>query len=471
MTPAPSFPPMRFETDIPALMKLWPGGKAPRLFPIDPVKHYKLAGTTPSKEAIPSLNKLKTRLPPDAFGDVLGSLGFLLRYSDRVFPAFRCLLKEFVNDEWLALVDYRKDFHRDHVVHQPQVALVAKRLLEELRFSRTAHPMAAAFGEAWWTPPPDRADDTVTLRQLAAFMLARGSDVTRYLSDYAVDLGLAPQLVEPRTPVAYWFWYEVVYDACVIGGLFHDIGYPVQFLQNVMRTINDSRFTELVRGGGADRIEELFDDPLCLMPFRGYQSRRGIARSHTMRDETGEAIGSALRETHGLPGALTFLHLNHEVMDIRDNERNAKGRLTMEMAALGMVMHDMRGIYAGKEKDLPLGKPARPYMRVSFERDPVSFVLSIADLIQSYGRFHSEFRMKVKHPVLLVKQRVKCVDLRRDGDSLEIVYLYEMDQAAARLQQHTEFNPYEQARYFHPRLGYIDYDCLFDRITLGTDWA
>ncbi|MDG4550616.1 MAG: hypothetical protein P9F19_15290 [Candidatus Contendobacter sp.] len=467
-------PTIELRQDTRTLARLWPGGRPPALFPIDPARYYALFPGNPAERVNASLKQIRKRLPANAFGDVLCSLDWLLRYSARLFPGFASVCGEFVNEDWLALVDYHKNFHRDHIVHQGQTAVVVQTLLDGLKLDCDRHLLAQAYRDAWWTPLPERGC-YVTLRELAAYCLALGEDGSSYLMDYARELGVQPQWLEPRTPGCFWFWREVVYNAAVTAALYHDIGYPVQFLRGITRKVNRSRFTDLIQGGEVERVYELFDDPLCLMPFRGYRSNRRIGRSHAATPDINQAIGRALRESHGLPGGLTFLYLNHEVMDVRSERRNATGRLTIELAALAIVMHDMQRIYLGEEvkrewTGQPL-TPRRPHMRVAFRRDPVSFVLGVADQIQSYGRFHANFRSEDDKVMLTLDQQVEGCRLEYEpsGEQLDIVYRYDKAHSGACLRQKVEWGPDEEADAFDPRLGFLDYAGLFDRIALGVE--
>ena len=187
-----------------------------------------------------------------------------------------------LNEEWLALVHYHKAFHRDHIVHQAQEGIVVKKLLEQVSLSAVDHPLAKACRDAEWSGVRS-SEELVTVQQLAAYVLALGDEGTTYLYSYARDLGVPEERLIPCTPACYWFWYPIIYNAAVTAALYHDIGYPVQFLQTVSRKIDDSRFTAIVRGGDPGRVYELFDDPLCLMPFRGYRSSRKIGLSHSAR--------------------------------------------------------------------------------------------------------------------------------------------------------------------------------------------
>ena len=68
-----------------------------------------------------NISKIKERFPQDEYRNVIRSVAFTHYYSNTFFPAYKILVNEFVNEEWLALVDYHKKFHRDHIIHlQPR---------------------------------------------------------------------------------------------------------------------------------------------------------------------------------------------------------------------------------------------------------------------------------------------------------------------------------------------------------------
>lgn len=467
--------PLEFKLDLIGLAGLWPGGQAPRLFSIAP---YKLAALYQSGEPnknVKTLRKMERRTPREDYGSLISSLRMLLRYGDRIFPGFRCVYGEFVTEEWLALIDCHKDFHRDHVVHQAQVALVVKRLLTELTFPYD-HPLVREWRDQ--SRVPENCEAPVTLLDLSAHVVARGGGAVRYLYDFAGEIGVPELLIKPNTLQAQSFWRGVIYDAAVAGALFHDIGYPLSFLEKIGGAIGKSGFRGMLLSGDVDAVWRLFDDPLCLMPFRGYRSARRVAMSHAFQKEAAADMAAALMQSHGLPGALTFLYLNHQIMDLtRSSGSSARGRLVMEMAALGMTMHDMGRIYFSGKTDVVGGghaprTPTRPHMRVSFQRDPVSFVMSLADELQSFGRFNSKFEHDGRgDPVLRYTQPIEQVRLESGGGTLKIVFGFKPASAFARLYTDDDENPKTMARCFDPNFGFIDYAPLFDKVELSTEWV
>lgn len=457
------------EKDMKSVWTLWQRGGVPKLFPVSPHRVLSLFENGILEHNKKCVSELKKRLPRDNYFDTVNSIRLLLHYGDFVFPGFRCVYGEFVTEEWLGLVDYHKDFHRDHVVHQAQVGLVVKRLLTELVFDES-HPLFPAY----WCCRRSAAGvpaAQASLLDLAAHVLARGGPDVQYLYDFADELGIPRGRIEPCTPRSFWFWRGVIYDAAIIAGLFHDIGYPLSFLRTVSSKVEDGGFRGLLLGADAEAILDLFDDPLCLMPFRGYRSGRRRSLSHTLQPGLEKTMATALSHSHGLPGALTFLHLNHKVMDPARMTDSLRGRLVMEVAALAMTMHDMPKLYwprSGKQKQ---PTPAWPYMRVAFDRDPVSFILTLADELQCYGRFNAIFELNVDdNPVLTCEQVVQYVRLEHEKDNLTITFAFRRKNWKARLYTEKD-NDELMVSHFDPRRGYLDYTSLFNGIRLQTEWV
>ena len=75
--------------------------------------------------------ELRQRVPRETYGNLLAATSLTWRASTGHFPAYRFHVGEFLNDEWLALVDWHKPFHRDHMVHQTMTYYVARSILDQ----------------------------------------------------------------------------------------------------------------------------------------------------------------------------------------------------------------------------------------------------------------------------------------------------------------------------------------------------
>ena len=187
--------------------------------------------------------------------------------------------------------------------------------------------------------------------------------------------------------------------------------------------------------------------------------------------------------------AISFLCLNDLVCDYDHIKENTVGILKMEMAATAILMHDMQKVYGeSKEtKAVPYYKyemkVERPHIRLSFLKDPVSFVVALADQLQEYGRMSCTPDIKTKGKedgmiVLALHQNVEETKLElKDSNDVTITFLYKKDSQVAesinkaKWLKDNKFIPKLNAEYFEPSKGYLDYKGLFSRITLETGFA
>lgn len=58
-------------------------------------------------------------------------------------------------------------------------------------------------------------------------------------------------------------------------------------------------------------------------------------------------------------------------------------------AALVIMMHDMPKHYWGNGKESQ--KPENPILRLAFEKDSISYIVSVADIMEEFNRPWSEF--------------------------------------------------------------------------------
>ncbi len=74
---------------------------------------------------------LRKRVDSRFYDELRCAVGVSVRYSRFFFFLhISFVVNEYINDEWLAAVDWHKQFHRDHVVHQPLTAYVGMKLLK-----------------------------------------------------------------------------------------------------------------------------------------------------------------------------------------------------------------------------------------------------------------------------------------------------------------------------------------------------
>src|SRR4030042_1192178 len=75
-----------------------------------------------------TFRQLAKRVGRDYFWKVYPVQSETLDWAQLSFPAYRFILAEVLQDDWLATVDWHK-FNRDHALHQPLTAYVVLKML------------------------------------------------------------------------------------------------------------------------------------------------------------------------------------------------------------------------------------------------------------------------------------------------------------------------------------------------------
>jgi hypothetical protein len=175
-------------------------------FPVDRVKFHTLKSAASGLE----LGQVKKRLSPDMFTELRGALGLTMKHAQTRFPAYPFLIPEYINEEWLASVDWHKKFHRDHVLHQPMCVYVGFSLLRNLKNS-------------------DKLGETLLDKAVNVFLEGRKC---KYLHAYLAEMASASPAIEKfmqHPELVRDFFLEIFF----LTALFHDIGYPWQFTSKI----------------------------------------------------------------------------------------------------------------------------------------------------------------------------------------------------------------------------------------------
>jgi len=185
--------------------------------------------------------------------------------------------------------------------------------------------------------------------------------------------------------------------------------------------------------------------------MRGYQT---IGAPHAARwvNEIEETTKSLLTGTHGFPGSIGFLYLNDCLQPkkrmLRDGFRFRQ--LCVEWAALAILMHDAEKVYREKS-----------YLRLSMKKDPLSFVLTLADSIQDFARCSATFphaeEREAEDKEIKMKYKEPCEDVEIDWDATrkELQVTYRMNGHARTVQKRGFING-EAHSLFDPGNGYLD---------------
>ena len=190
-------------------------------------------------------------------------------------------------------------------------------------------------------------------------------------------------------------------------------------------------------------------------PLYGYDDVAVNNPGENQKDQAIALIEKGLMKTHGMPGALGFMCLNDSIREYgkTDPYYDASFRLILDWAAVGIMMHDMKGLYWGKSD-----QPETPILRIDFEKDPLSCLVALADILEEFHRPSAEFDLNnkgEKDEYVSVKYGFTCKgsEIDMDGDLLKVTYHYGSQEAADNCLKDREK---EVEEYLKPPYGYLD---------------
>lgn len=394
-----------------------------------------------------NIDPVKARLSKKMFSDFRCAIGFTLFHSRSYFPAYRFFVNEYLNDEWLSTVDWHKKFHRDHVIHQPMSLYVGISLLFGLDLSKDEKKPTLLF-----------KDKSLLDHCLDAVHSSRCD----YLKKYFKDMG-GSDLYLDDSPISRLLWKNLFLESFYLATLFHDIGYPWLFLNNIDKKLGTHFPREDLSQKNAEWITQNYGKRLLFYPFYGYEKLDPSTPPQNKKLKKIESlVDDSLRETHGISGSIALLYLNDILRKDQHEIHNfPERRFCIEWAAMAVMMHDMAKIYSKLDKNYQL-HVEHPQLRVSIDKDPLSFILALTDQIQDFGRPNSTFFCSEDNDdesTVTYSSNCKSVtlDLTNTGQ-LNIIYSY--DDAAIYLKNKTQFLPENAKLFFDPDRGYIDYKDL-----------
>jgi hypothetical protein len=343
-----------------------------------------------------ALDKLKRRLPPKEFACIRSSTIALYRYSSNLFPAFRELLPEFLASEWSALVDVRKGFHREHIVHQAQTAVVVRKLLLEMEFS---YSDIENNTPGIWNQKDGievENDSSFNLLDICALVMLNcgleSNSKTGYkptsIRNYAHILGLYDYFdTTNNKQQAFERWRKTIYIAAITAACYHDVGYVFSFAGDVLRPLLPfSDFCAMNRFD-AEYLQRTASNTLFMHNFTGIYDWSNHLGTRLDSNELRKIIQYACEKSHGLHSAHAFVNLNEYLRD-RSKPLDPWAQLIIQWAASAMLMHDLQKV---REKMKEINEPNynKGYLRVALMEDPVAFVVTLADQIQAYNRYNT----------------------------------------------------------------------------------
>lgn len=386
-----------------------------------------------------TLGELKERTTNGYYTKVYKAQVDAKSYAEKVFPTYKFIQHDAIIDDWLSTVDFhRKKKTRDHSLHQTLTAYIVSKMLGQ---GDSTKGLVLPNGK--------------TLLQQCAEQLLREPQM-EYLRNYVrrVDPDFAPYSGKYSDAWAA----EVFYEAAFISALFHDMGYPWQYVYNLSRSIKDANYKD-VNGVviDVDKAANKMSDSLLIYPLYGYQEDVVKTPTDEQKQKVKELIRKGLMDTHGMPGAIGFMWLNSYIRyeAKKDLFKEASFRLITDWAAVGIMMHDMPRVYWG---DRTGGQPDNSILRLDSKKDPLSCITSLADILEEFERPKADFYRvldKNDNEHVAVDYDFLCNEtvVGFDGDKMNVTYLYDTEEEA-RKQESDRKN--EVKDYLGTGIGYLN---------------
>lgn len=386
-----------------------------------------------------SLWQLRRRTTAEYFSKVYRAQTEALTYSKKVFPTYKFIMPDALADDWLSTVDWHKKYPtRDHSLHQTLTAYIVAKLLGN---GESKYSLMLPNGKR--------------LLDYCVEVMLQGRRM-EYFRNYAMSVGTDFENLGVK--MKEMWAKDVFYEAAIISALFHDMGYPWQYVNKLAKSVEVAEYSEtMTMVSNAHAAKNAMRNRLLIYPFYGYSEVNIKHASSTYDKEVETLIDRALKESHGLPGALGFMCLNDKIRNYRQipSLQESSYRLILDYASIGIMMHDMEGLYwDNKAKEMP----KHSMLRLSFDVDPLSSLISMADILEEFQRPSAEFE-RIGGGDVGLKYNFPCEETRiriRNG-VLHIIYRYKSNALAGENRKRRKT---EVKEYFESRNGYVDLTSL-----------
>ncbi|GHU13879.1 hypothetical protein FACS189441_2270 [Betaproteobacteria bacterium] len=382
-----------------------------------------------------TFEELRLRTGKEYFHKVYPAQSLALNFSESSFPTYRFLMPDVLTDDWLAIVDFHKKFSRDHALHQPLTSYIIFRLLGG-GISNKSLQINGKY-----------------LLDLCVEQVLNSPNA-KYIRDYLLNLDAQSDLLD-KTSLSKEIWKSLFYETAMVAAIFHDIGYPWQYINRLSNSLKASDFNLKHLPSNAKYIRDTFKNRLIMYPFFGYK----LPSYNTPCDweeKLLNLLSDSLYKTHGFPGALGFLYLNDLVRRYPYASNLSTQQLCVEWAALGIMMHDMKGIYWGKGKTT---QPENDSLRLAFDKDPLSCIIAFADVLQDFERPMVKFDININDKGSLFNYDFSCQStvLSVVNDTIEVRYNFKNEEYRI---VNIDFKKEEEKEYFDPQYGYLDLSAI-----------
>lgn len=334
-----------------------------------------------------AFNKLENRMGDEYFSKFERVQSSVKDYGAFAFPPYKILFLDVTCEDWLSLLDFHKNFSRDHSVHQPLTAYIVCKLL-------------------------GGGDSTKAFKISGVSLLDKALDVivsgqeSKYLQERLHEK-------DPNSPLLGGdreLWKSVFYQTAIITAMFHDLGYPWQFIEKMHDSLKDE---ELLCGrlpANSPLVTNYIaqhKDELMFRPFYNY------GKDNLTSDNINIPLfDKYFHLSHGVTGALAYQRYNEVFRPDVKNEKSGLIEFCQEWSCLAILMHDMQKAYTNRE-----GFP-----KLYFNTDPLSYIISLADTLEDFNRPNAKFNPTKKGCEIEYSFPSLAVKLEEDNGVGKIIY-------------------------------------------------
>lgn len=365
-----------------------------------------------------TFDELEQRLGSKYFSEFERVQTKVKEYGSFMFPLYKILFLDIACEDWLSLVDFHKGFSRDHSVHQPLTAYIVCKLLG----GGDANVAFQIKG--------------VSLLDKVLDVIINGQD-TQYLRDRLAFYDSSSKLLSSDREL----WRAVFYQTAIITAMYHDLGYPWQFIDRMHDFLKDDILLCGRMPKGSPSIHSYItehNEELMFRPFYNYG--KSGASTADINEGLFEYI---LHNSHGLPGALAYHAYNTEYCSKTPTTTSGLIKFCQEWSCLAILMHDMQKAYATENSGFP---------RLDFNTDPLSYIIALADTLEDFNRpsasiDKTEIGCEIKYTFPSLSVALK----ENDGDAEIQFQVNPANQA-----QQEKFKLEDQKNLFDQPDGYFD---------------
>ncbi len=338
-----------------------------------------------------TFNELEKRLGVKYFSEFERVQTRAKEIGSFVFPPYKMLLLDIACEDWLSLIDFHKEFSRDHSVHQPLTAYIVSKLLGGGNPDRAFH----IGGES--------------ILNKALDVMVGGAD-SQFLRDRLA-------YYDPNCPLLQGdkdLWRSVFYQTAIITAMYHDLGYPWQFIERMHGFLKDEILLcgRLPKGCAAiGTYVAVHKDELMFRPFYNYGKG-----GKTTADINVALFDEFLHKSHGLMGALAYWVYNNAYRTAAKTATSELVKFCQEWSCLAILMHDMQKAYALQGSG---------FACLDFNTDPLSYIVALADTLEDFNRPNADINSTTDGCVIKYSFPSLSVELEENGGAGIITFKVE----------------------------------------------